>query len=97
MEPNTQPQQLQVNADNEILRGRYANILGISHTPEEFVLDFMLLMPPVGQYVSRIVTSPGHMKRIIAALQVNLKQYEDKYGEVSAAPEPTNARMGFHA
>jgi hypothetical protein len=71
--------------------------LGVSHTAEEFILDFMLLAPPGGQQVARILTSPGHMKRIIAALQENLKGYESKFGEVKAAQEPERPTMGFRS
>ncbi|MDE2020116.1 MAG: DUF3467 domain-containing protein [Patescibacteria group bacterium] len=95
-EPQNQPQQLQVNADAEILKGRYANALQISHAPEEFVLDFFLLHPPAGQQVARIITSPGHVKRIIAALTDNLKKYEAQFGEVKPADEPRREPMGFH-
>lgn len=90
-----QQQQLQVNADPEILKGRYANFMGVTHTKEEFILDFMLLVPPIGQYVARVVTSPGHMKRIIDALQSNLQKYEQQFGNVSPATEPGQPTMGF--
>ena|SRR5581483_5508920 len=95
-EPKNQQPQLQLNADNETLKGRYANMLSISHSPEEFVLDFMLLYPPAGQQVARIVTSPGHVKRIIAALADNVKKYESRFGEIKAAEEPKSEPMGFH-
>ena len=70
-------------------KGRYCNLLRIAHTREEFILDFINLVPPQGVVTARILTSPGHMKRIIGALQSNLQRYEAAYGEIQAAPEPT--------
>jgi len=70
-------------------KGRYSNLLRIAHTREEFILDFINLVPPQGVVTARILTSPGHMKRIIGALHSNLQRYEETYGEIRAAPEPT--------
>jgi len=87
-------QEVQVKADDKILKGRYANIMYIAHTKEEFVLDFLNVLPPQGSLVSRIITSPGHMKRILKALGDNIKQYEDKFGKIEEAEEPRK-NLGF--
>ena len=70
-------------------KGRYSNLLRIAHTGEEFILDFINLVPPQGIVTARIVTSPGHLKRLIGALQSNLERYEQAHGEIRAAPEPS--------
>ena len=81
----------------ENLRGGvYANNLFVAHTREEFILDFMMVMPPVGSVTARVITSPGHMKRMVSALTENLKKYEDKFGKVAEAAEPAKPTMGFH-
>lgn len=77
-----------IKIDDEELKGRYANLLRITHTREEFILDFINLAPPQGVVTSRLVISPGHLKRIIGALQENLKRYEDNFGAVQAAAAP---------
>lgn len=81
--------EINIKIDDEELKGRYSNLLRISHTREEFYLDFINLVPPQGIVTSRIVTSPGHLKRIIGALSSNLERYEEAHGEVQAAPDPT--------
>jgi len=81
-------QGLNVKIDDEELKGRYSNLLRITHTREEFILDFINLVPPQGIVTSRIVTSPGHLKRIIGALSANLDRYEQAYGIIQEAPEP---------
>ena len=85
---------MQVKADDAVLKGSYSNAMQVSHTKEEFILDFMLLHPPVGQLVSRVITSPGHLKRMVAALQGNLKRYEEGFGTVTSAQEPERP-IGF--
>lgn len=80
---------LNVKIGDEEQKGRYSNLLRITHTREEFILDFINLVPPQGVVTSRIVTSPGHLKRIIGALQTNLQRYEEAYGPVREAAEPS--------
>lgn len=86
--------ELQIKVNEETARGVYANAMQVSHTKEEFVLDFINLLPPQGQVTARIITSPGHLKRIIAALGENLARYEKQFGQVeaSANPPPVNIK-----
>lgn len=79
---------LDVKISDEELRGRYANLLRITHTREEFVLDFINLLPPQGLVTARIITSPGHVKRILQALNENLQRYEQAFGPIREAAEP---------
>lgn len=88
-------QNVNIKISDEVLKGQYANMMMITHTKEEFVLDFMNILPPQGIVASRIITSPGHMKRIIAALGENLKKYEDQFGKITEAPVPSNTEIGF--
>ena len=83
-----QQQGVSIKIDDEELKGRYSNLLRITHTREEFILDFINLVPPQGMVCARIVTSPGHMKRIVAALAGNLTRYEEAYGPIREAQEP---------
>jgi len=79
---------LNVKIGDEELKGRYSNLLRITHTREEFILDFINLVPPQGIVTARIVTSPGHLKRILRALAANLERYEETYGSIPEAAEP---------
>ncbi len=78
-------QQVQIKADDKMLAGRYANMMQVSHTREEFVLDFVNLLPPSGQLVSRILVSPAHAKRIMAALEENIKKYEAQFTKIEGS------------
>ena len=87
-ENNQQAQQVSIKIDDATLKGRYANAMQVSHTKEEFILDFINLFPPQGVVNARVVTSPGHVKRIIAALQENVGKYEAQNGKIQESPAP---------
>lgn len=91
---NQQPQPIQIKAKDEDLKGSYSNVMQVMHTKEEFVLDFLLVVPPTGVLTSRIAMSPGHIKRMITALQNNLKNYQEKFGDIKEA-EALQAEIGF--
>lgn len=73
---------LQIQASDEIARGRYSNNMVVTHTPEEFLIDWLLTAPNGTQLISRIILSPGHTKRVVSALVDNLQKFEKKYGDV---------------
>ena len=81
-------QTLNIKIGDEEQKGRYSNLLRIAHSREEFILDFVNLVPPQGVVTARVVTSPGHLKRIVRALQENLQRYEAAYGEIQEASDP---------
>jgi hypothetical protein len=76
------PNQIQIKATDEKLKGEYANALQLLYTKEEFVFDFLNIFPPTGTLNARIIVSPSHFKRIIVLMQDNLKKYEDAYGQI---------------
>jgi Protein of unknown function (DUF3467) len=88
-------QQIQVNFPDHLKGGAYSNSMVVSHTREEFIMDFMMVAAPMGAVTSRVILSPGHMKRIIAALQENMKKYEEKFGKIAEAEEPGKGKIGF--
>ncbi|MCX6746252.1 MAG: DUF3467 domain-containing protein [Candidatus Parcubacteria bacterium] len=88
MDQPNQGQQINIKAIDEILAGKYANMMQVAHTKEEFVLDFMNILPPQGILNARVITSPGHMKRIIKALQDNMEKYEQAFGPINEAEAP---------
>ena len=67
------------------LTAAYANLVFISHTPAEMVLDFAQVLPrtPKGSVVSRIIMSPMHAKLLHRALGQNLANFERRFGEIA--------------
>ncbi|MBC7074270.1 DUF3467 domain-containing protein [Candidatus Parcubacteria bacterium] len=85
--------EIQIKVRDEDLKGVYANLMIVSHTREEFCLDFInAFNPPI--LVARILTSPAHLKRMISALTENMAKYEEKFGKVEPAKELENP-VGF--
>ena len=81
-------QEIKVSFPEKLRGGAYANSMVVSHTQEEFIMDFLMVAPPTGAVTGRVIVSPGHMKRILRALQDNLAKHEQKYGFVREAEEP---------
>ena len=96
MAENDKKKQVKIAFPEKLRGGVYANNMFASHTREEFILDFMMITPPVGSVTSRIVISPGHMKRMVSALKENLDKYEAKFGKLTEAADPNKPQIGFH-
>lgn len=91
----TNQQQIQIKAKDDDLKGAYSNLMQVLHTKEEFILDFFLTAPPQGILASRVIMSPGHLKRMVKALQENVGKYEEKFGKIEEAEAP-EAKLGFN-
>ena len=92
------PNEIKINIPAHLQAGVYANSMAVTHTREEFIMDFSLITPPAGTVNARVITSPGHIKRIISALQDNVKRYEAQFGIIMAADEPKDkGPIGFNA
>ncbi|HYX92572.1 MAG TPA: DUF3467 domain-containing protein [Myxococcaceae bacterium] len=85
-DPKQQPAevQLQIQLDDDVANGRYVNLALVNHTETEFVVDYIYVQPqqPKAKVLSRIITSPRHMKRLVAAMQENLAKYEARFGVI---------------
>ncbi|MDD5341541.1 MAG: DUF3467 domain-containing protein [Patescibacteria group bacterium] len=82
------PQEISIKITDEVMEGRYANMMRVSHTKEEFIMDYANIVPPHGIMTARVITSPGHMKRILKALQDNIDKYEESFGPINEAEAP---------
>ena len=87
------PQGVPINTGDEMSRGRYSNQMIVTHSPEEFIIDWLLNSPSGIHLISRIIVSPSHLKRIISALTDNLQKHEQTFGPVRVI-EPTD--QTFH-
>ncbi len=87
MEDNKKkPQQNQLNIElnEEIAQGVYSNLAIITHSPSEFVIDFVRIMPgvPKAPVKSRVILTPEHAKRLMKALNDNIQRYESIHGPI---------------
>jgi hypothetical protein len=90
---NPQTQKINIKATDDKLKGEYSNVMQIMHTKEEFVMDFLNVFPPTGTLNSRIIVSPGHFKRMLKAMDENLKKYEAGFGKIAESEAPSS--IGF--
>lgn len=88
--------QQEIKITDNIPGAEYANAAQISHNKDEFQMFFFNIVGHSGRVVSKVITSPGHYKRMIAAMVENLKRYEEKFGEVKEA-EVLDSEIGFKA
>ena len=76
--------QLEIEVPNEEMQGKYANLAVISHGPNDFFLDMILMAPntPKARVQSRIIMTPENAKQLLFALQQNISNYERTFGEI---------------
>ncbi len=85
MEDNkNNPHQLNIELNEQVAEGTYANLAIVAHSGAEFVVDFVRVMPgvPKAKVVSRIIMTPYHAKRLVQALQENIAKFEKAFGPI---------------
>ncbi|MCG6185819.1 MULTISPECIES: DUF3467 domain-containing protein [Maribellus] len=87
-------QQLNIELSEDVAQGVYSNLAVITHSSSEFVVDFVRIMPgvPKANVKSRIILTPEHAKRLLMALQDNIKKYESIHGPIKNV-KPGNDSM----
>ncbi len=82
--------QLNIELDESIAEGTYANLAIINHSVSEFVVDFVNVMPgtPKAKVKSRIILTPQHAKRLAKALAENVSRFEKAHGEIKDYEQP---------
>jgi len=83
------PPRVQLQLDEAMAQGSYSNLVLINHSENEFVLDFAYVQPanPLAKVRARIISSPRHTKRLLAALQKNVERYEERFGKIELSDE----------
>lgn len=92
-----QDQQINVELSEEVAEGVYSNLAMIAHSNSEFVIDFIRLMPgvPKAKVKSRIIMTPDHAKRLLAALKDNISKYEQAFGKIESGSDGPNFPLNF--
>ena len=76
--------QIQIEVPADEMQGRYANLAVITHGPNDFFLDMILMAPntPKARVQSRIIMTPENAKQLLMALNENIRKYEANFGEI---------------
>lgn len=91
-----QAPQLNIELSEDMAEGIYSNLAIITHSNSEFVVDFIKVMPgvPKARVKSRVVLTPQHAKRFMAALADNISKFEAVHGVIKQT-EGLNIPMNF--
>lgn len=93
-----QPQnQINIKIDEKVGEGTYSNFFLITNSPSEFILDFGRILPgiPDAKIYTRVVTTPQHAKQFLQALEKNIENYENQFGEIKVQGQQENRPVGF--
>jgi hypothetical protein len=84
---NQNQNQISIELKEDIAQGIYSNLAIITHSPSEFIVDFVRIMPgvPKAEVKSRIILTPEHAKRLLGALKDNIAKYESVHGPIKQA------------
>ncbi|MEI6899685.1 MAG: DUF3467 domain-containing protein [Bacteroidota bacterium] len=97
MQKENNPQnQLNIELTDDVAEGIYSNLAIITHSPSEFIVDFIKMMPgiPKAKVKSRIILTPQHAKRLAKALKENLMKYESVHGDIKDTDNELQFNMG---
>ncbi|MGC6470444.1 MAG: DUF3467 domain-containing protein [Flavobacteriales bacterium] len=88
---------LNIELSEDVAEGVYSNLAIINHSPSEFVLDFIKVMPgvPKAKVKSRVLLTPQHAKRLLKALNDNITKYESQHGSIKNMDSASNIPLSF--
>ena len=93
------PQQINIELGEDVAKGIYTNMAIISHSPDEFIIDFTRILPgvPKAKVLSRVVMTPQRAKLLLRSLQDNIQKFENRHGEIKVQGQqpPQNPFPGF--
>ena len=98
-EKKTEQVKLEIQVDEDVAQGIYANLAVVNHSDAEFTLDFIFVQPqaPRAKVRSRVISSPKHIKRLLLALEENVKKYEQRFGAIDVgSPDDVPQAGGYH-
>ncbi|PIT89337.1 MAG: DUF3467 domain-containing protein [Candidatus Levybacteria bacterium CG10_big_fil_rev_8_21_14_0_10_36_7] len=96
-QPQGEQKKMEIKIADNIPGAEYANAMQVNHNKDEFQMIFLNILGASGRVSAKIITGPGHFKRILAAMQDNLKKYEDQFGEIKEVAGPEGKEIGFQA
>ncbi|HIU39299.1 MAG TPA: DUF3467 domain-containing protein [Candidatus Limisoma intestinavium] len=99
MNENNEKREIKIELTPETAAGKYANLAIITHSPNEFFIDFINVVPntPQARVQSRIIMTPENAKTLLMALQDNVRKYETAFGTIKPRTGnlPQNGNVPF--
>ena len=93
MNEKNDQREIKIELTPEMASGKYANLAIITHSVNEFFMDFISVVPnaPQARVQSRIIMTPENAKTLLMALQDNIRKYEANIGTIK--PKQPEAGM----
>lgn len=84
------PQQINIELGEKEAEGIYTNMAIISHSPDEFIIDFTRILPgvPKAKVLSRVIMTPQRAKLFLKSFNDNIRKYEQRHGEIKIEGQP---------
>ncbi len=88
---------LNIELSEEVAEGTYSNLAIINHSPSEFVVDFIQMMPGIkkAKVKSRVILTPQHAKRLMKALTDNVMKFENQHGDIQDIDPSAGVPLNF--
>ena len=95
-ENNRNEQKMDLSISEDVAQGVYSNLAILSHSENEFFVDFASLSPGIPKAIvrSRVIMTPVNAKRLLRALQDNLSKYEEQFGVIQETSNQMPPFMG---
>ncbi len=93
---NNKQNEIKIELTPEVANGHYSNLAVISHSANEFFVDFIAVAPnmPQAKVQSRIIMNPENAKNLLFALRDNIQKYEATFGEITRKMPVNNSNKG---
>lgn len=90
--------EIKIELDEQTSNGIYSNLALITHSENEFIIDFIFFQPQnkKAKVRSRIITSPAHAKKIMQALKDNIAKYEAKFGQIKEVVQMQQQKTEYY-
>ncbi len=97
MSQDNKKEGLNIELNEDIAEGVYSNLAIINHSPSDFVVDFIQMMPGVkkAKVKSRVILTPQHAKRLMKALNDNISKFENQHGEIKDLDPSSGIPINF--
>ena len=84
----------EIKISDNIPGAEYANAMQVNHTKDEFQIMFLNIFAGSGKVTGKIISTPGHVKKMVMALTENITKYEEKFGKIEET-KTDNKEIGF--
>lgn len=89
MKNEATPVEFSIDLPDAVAEGIYSNMALVAQSPEEFVLDFVRMIPGrnSAKVHSRIIMNPANTKRLLNLLGQHVYAHEQQFGKIFLAEE----------